>query len=194
MQLKRGPEICDKVVQLRNEEGLDFWAICERLSLTEARARSIYKRFGEKTMPKAKTTFKFDAHSYAHKMLAHLMRESTSDARLRNLIKYNKNKVQFENEVLKPLISNGDIKSGPNNIFSITNTGADTYMKLQDERPLYIEGDSKIARKRVASASVNYSKYVPLELRPFDGRPGSMDFLKYPSRIGEELIYRKDMQ
>jgi len=34
--------------------------------------------------------------------------------------------------------------------------------------------------------------YIGSEMRPFTGRAGSMDALKYPSRVGNELRYRDD--
>ena len=34
--------------------------------------------------------------------------------------------------------------------------------------------------------------YVPLELKPFTGRPGAMDAFKLPSLIGNLRTYRKD--
>ena len=34
--------------------------------------------------------------------------------------------------------------------------------------------------------------YVPLELKPFDGRPGAMDAFKLPSLIGNLQVFRKD--
>jgi hypothetical protein len=34
--------------------------------------------------------------------------------------------------------------------------------------------------------------YVPLELKPFTGRPGAMDAFKLPSLIGNLPVYRKD--
>ena len=35
--------------------------------------------------------------------------------------------------------------------------------------------------------------YTGSEMRPFTGRAGSMDALKYPSRVGNELRYRDDV-
>lgn len=32
--------------------------------------------------------------------------------------------------------------------------------------------------------------YDGAELRPFEGRPGAMDALKLPSRVGRHLVYR----
>ena len=34
--------------------------------------------------------------------------------------------------------------------------------------------------------------YVPLELKPFTGRPGAMDAFKLPSLIANLPVYRKD--
>ena len=34
--------------------------------------------------------------------------------------------------------------------------------------------------------------YVPLELKPFTGRPGAMDAFKLPSLIANVQIFRKD--
>ena len=34
--------------------------------------------------------------------------------------------------------------------------------------------------------------YVPLELKPFDGRPGAMDAFKLPSLIANVQVFRKD--
>jgi len=34
--------------------------------------------------------------------------------------------------------------------------------------------------------------YVPVELKPFMGRPGAMDAFKLPSLIGNLRTYRKD--
>lgn len=34
--------------------------------------------------------------------------------------------------------------------------------------------------------------YAGEDLRPYDGRPGANDFLRYPSRMGDELVYRKE--
>jgi len=34
--------------------------------------------------------------------------------------------------------------------------------------------------------------YNGSEMRPFTGRAGSMDALKYPSRVGNQLLYRDD--
>ena len=34
--------------------------------------------------------------------------------------------------------------------------------------------------------------YVPLELKPFTGRPGAMDAFKLPSLIGNVQVFRKD--
>jgi len=34
--------------------------------------------------------------------------------------------------------------------------------------------------------------YVPLELKPFTGRPGAMDAFKLPSLISNLRTYRKD--
>ena len=36
------------------------------------------------------------------------------------------------------------------------------------------------------------STYNGAELRPYDGRPGSLDFLALPSLMGSRRIYRKD--
>ena len=35
--------------------------------------------------------------------------------------------------------------------------------------------------------------YVPLELKPFAGRPGAMDAFKLPSLIANLPVYRKDV-
>ena len=35
--------------------------------------------------------------------------------------------------------------------------------------------------------------YVPLELKPFTGRPGAMDAFKLPSLIANLPVYRKDV-
>ena len=34
--------------------------------------------------------------------------------------------------------------------------------------------------------------YVPLELKPFTGRPGAMDAFKLPSLIANVQVFRKD--
>lgn len=118
------------------------------------------------------------------------MKENINEKKIRTLVNYTRTKVSFENEVLKPLLHQGAILAHGNNIYSITNMGVDIYMKLQSEAPYYINKPEVKARKK--SVEIPTELYVAVELAPYDGRPGSLDFLKYPSRMGNRLIYRKD--
>lgn len=132
----------------------------------------------------------FQAQSNAHKTLAYLMRENYAEIRLRQLLNYKKGKVGFENEVLNPLIKYGAIKAYSNSIFIITSMGQDLYLYLQDQSPFFIEGG--LPKKAEKKAFWTFSAYDGAELKPYDGRPGAMDFIKLPSLMGSKLIYRKD--
>jgi hypothetical protein len=55
-------------------------------------------------------------------------------------------------------------------------------------------GGMVVSMKQTPPPSLNkmLGVYVPLELKPFTGRPGAMDAFKLPSLIGNLPVYRKD--
>jgi hypothetical protein len=135
-----------------------------------------------------------EAQSLPHKALAHLMREECNEARLINLMNYKRSKISFNTDVILPLTRAMAVTAKINNIYGITNKGVDLYMALQDIEAVYIGTEiPKMATTRKTFA-VDGPLYDGAELRPYEGRPGANDFLKYPSRMGAQLIYRKDAQ
>lgn len=102
-------------------------------------------------------------------------------------------KPRFNVDVISPMVVNGDLRQHTGSkIYGITNKGAEIYMQLQDQRPVYL--DSNMANKRTIKHNSMRDRpdYDGKELDQLCMRPGAYDFLKYPSLIQGVRYYRKD--
>ncbi|MGJ7546636.1 hypothetical protein [Variovorax sp. LT1R16] len=74
----------------------------------------------------------------------------------------------------------------PNHLHTITAKGLDA---------LQSQGDESISAPGPTTGPrppLHRETYTGTEMHPFTGRAGSMDALKYPSRVGNQLRYRDD--
>ena len=55
-------------------------------------------------------------------------------------------------------------------------------------------GKTRVVQLESQHPAMKAAPYDGAELRPFEGRPGSMDAFNLPSRMGAHLVYRKDSQ
>lgn len=75
----------------------------------------------------------------------------------------------------------------PNHLYTITYKGSEA-LRRQDEQSVSGPGPTTGPRPPIRRET-----YTGTEMHPFTGRAGSMDALKYPSRIGDQLRYRDDV-
>ncbi|WP_183024846.1 hypothetical protein [Variovorax sp. UMC13] len=87
----------------------------------------------------------------------------------------------YVREVLSPR------KDGsPNHLNALTIKGREA---LQSHGGQCVSAGASTAAQR---ESLSRETYAGTEMHPFTGRAGSMDALKYPSRVGDQLRYRED--
>lgn len=75
----------------------------------------------------------------------------------------------------------------PSHLYTITASGREA-LRGQDE-----QGASAPVPTIGPRPPLRRETYTGSEMRPFTGRAGSMDALKYPSRVGNQLRYRDDV-
>jgi hypothetical protein len=70
-----------------------------------------------------------------------------------------------------------------------TEHGADAGFKLRS-----LTKQRRAEQRAAAASSTNRTagQYNGAELKPYDGRPGSLDFLALPSLMGSRRVYRAD--
>lgn len=132
------------------------------------------------------------AGSSAHKLLALLFHGQLDERSLFGKTRTsNQSSNLWRGKVLEPLWSAGWIELN-NNLYGLTPSGLEKLQALEDINPQLDSG--------VPQAATKMQRFVdPSEHGPYTGvsmssvRPGAMDFLKYPTRVGEQLIYRKDI-
>lgn len=74
----------------------------------------------------------------------------------------------------------------PSHLYTITAAGSEA-LRVQDGHRAVAPGPTIGPRP-----PLDRETYAGSEMRPFTGRAGSMDALRYPSRVGNELRYRDD--
>lgn len=72
----------------------------------------------------------------------------------------------------------------PSRLNTLTQQGTEA-LRTHDEPRAAVSGPTIGARP-----PLNRETYMGSEMQPYTGRAGSMDALKYPSRVGDELRYR----
>jgi hypothetical protein len=75
----------------------------------------------------------------------------------------------------------------PGHLYTITTKGRDA-LQGRDEAPSNAAPTPTLGPR----PPLRRETYTGSEMRPFTGRAGSMDALKYPSRVGNQLRYRDD--
>ncbi|WP_219209522.1 hypothetical protein [Variovorax boronicumulans] len=74
----------------------------------------------------------------------------------------------------------------PNHLHTITDKGNEALQRQAEQSP------SAPVPTIGPRAPLRRETYTGTEMHPFTGRAGSMDALKYPSRVGDQLRYRDD--
>lgn len=67
---------------------------------------------------------------------------------------------------------------------------AGTARRVAGDIPAWAAGRGGARPRMLPSSMPRAEPYVPVELRPFDGRPGAMDAFALPSRAGNRRTWR----
>lgn len=99
----------------------------------------------------------------------------------------NQSRVTWAAKVADPLVAGGWVERN-GEVLRITDKGFTTYCALQLRHSIDFTPVT-VATKQERFAPIGYLQMQDLD--PEVIRPGSLDFLKCPSRIGNELIYKE---
>ena len=118
----------------------------------------------------------------SHRILHALSFGGKSSKELKNIVGAINSVARFDGEYMMRLVSSGYVRRTTSG-WAITRRGE---AKLAELGPA--EGMRDKSQRNVAVMSRPI--YEPSKEKPRPMRPGSEDFLKYPSRMGNRLIYR----
>ena len=139
--------------------------------------KSIYKRA---FFPKADTC--------AHSVLAWLVHGALDQHGLYGKTHaINQSRITWALKVADPLVAGGWVERN-SDVLRLTDKGFTTYCALQLKHPLNITPVT-VATKQERFAPIGYLQLEDLD--PEKIRPGSLDFLKCPSRVGNKLFYKE---
>jgi len=128
---------------------------------------------------------KYTTGSKIHMALERIYLSGLTAQDLRKEINYKESILRLEEFIISPLIFDGFVVKENRTDFHphlvVTKAGEQKYISM---------GPVKIRKPKVDRISNLVGTYAGLELKPFEGRPGSMDHMKYPSLMGEVRFYR----
>jgi predicted transcriptional regulator len=93
---------------------------------------------------------------------------------------------RFDGEYMARLVSNGFVRRHEGDRWALTKRGHEKLQELGPCRGLR----PRRAPPPQLQAVIDRPTYNPSDEKPLPMRPGSEDFLKYPSRMGNTLYYR----